>query len=130
MEVSGIQREEASESVLGWPAGVGTSRLGLLDGVGALQLNEDSAARTVSGTGLWGPHNGELRFEDLKELFPPGAVLLYRGPAQRQGSNEPQSEVSLEVEVAGVESRAAWGNRPTGILRLTVSPQPLLPPRR
>lgn len=125
--MSNMQGEDVFAPVLGWPPGVGTSRLGLLDGVGALKLTEDRAARLVSGTGLWGPQNGELRFEDLQELFPPGAVLIYRGPAQHEGSGEQQREVSLEVEVAGVESTPAWGDRPTSILRLTVSPQPLAP---
>lgn len=132
--MSRIQGEDAAGPDPDWPPGVGSSRLGLLEGLGTLRLTEDSAARLVSGTGLWGPRNGELRYEDLQELFPPGAVLLYRGPAQQEGSqegsNEPQREVSLEVEVAGVESRPAWVDRPTSILRLTVPPQPLLRPRR
>src|SRR5690554_1202213 len=96
------------------------SRLGLLDGLGALRLQHDASGSVVGGAGVWCPTDDELDHQDLLELFRPGVALTYRGPVWRDrpsvdaalgtdgsaGAATELEDVELEVEVSTVERLA------------------------
>lgn len=82
---------------------LGVCRLGLLDGLGELKLVRTSGGAVLRGSGVWQPTE-ELGYDDLRELFRPGALLLYQGPASDDTAGEDSwHEVRLEVEVTSVE---------------------------
>ncbi|MEX2542419.1 MAG: hypothetical protein WD314_11450 [Trueperaceae bacterium] len=83
---------------------MGECKLGLLDGLGGLTLVRDASGAIVRGRGAWRPHTGSLGYDDLRELFRPGAALTYQGPACDETAEARRwDEVSLEVEITAVE---------------------------
>lgn len=104
-EVEGVSRTnyEPQRTERGYRMKLRESRLGLLDGLGALTLVRDSTGEVVSARGAWRPVNEDLDLEALRELFRPGAALTYQGPALDESAADEWSDVRLEVEITGVE---------------------------
>ena len=104
---------------------LGRSKLGLLDGLGVLRLANDAAGRLHS-TGVWGPVDDELDYQELARLFKPGAALTYSGKAVFEAEPEEDAhELELEVEVAGVERSGGPGAEawPENLVSLRVNPE-------
>lgn len=103
---------------------LGVCRLGLLDGLGELKLVRATGGTVVCGSGVWQPTE-ELGYDDLRELFRPGAFLLYQGPASDDTTLDGgRHEVRLEVEVTSVE-RCGHSGQDVGtngsLIRLQIS---------
>lgn len=109
--MSQTSHDEHGESRKGL-ASLGVCRLGLLDGLGELKLVRATGGTVLRGSGVWQPSE-ELGYDDLRELFRPGAFLLYQGPASDETAGDGVwHEVRLEVEVTSVErcTDGAGGN--------------------
>jgi hypothetical protein len=110
----------------GYSSELWDSKLGLLDGLGLIELVRGDDGSIVRGRGSWQPLNGDLGYEDLRELLRPGVSLPFRGRAvELLAGRRAWGEVEIEVEVVAVEhSTAAAGLSPVNTVRLEVRPEP------